>query len=111
MNPTNPNFEAVWGGLLISGVASILWLILLERVVALLGAHVERRPFILAMPIVGLLASVGSLASAVGFGMQTGILDISISPTVLSVVASMGRGALLMGGVIALFYYHPPRRE
>ena len=93
--------------LVISVIAATIWLVLLVRMVLAMKRGRERRPYILAMPMVGLLASIGTLASAIGFGIQTGVLDFQISSDALSLVASMGRGALLMGGVVALGYYHP----
>jgi hypothetical protein len=97
--------------LAISALASIIWVVLLVRMVWAMKHGRERRPYILAMPMVGLLASFGTLASAIGFGLQTGMIDIQIEPQALSLVASMGRGALLMGGVIAFAYYRPHNVE
>ena len=93
--------------LAISALAATIWLVLLVRMVWAMKHGQERRPYILAMPMVGLLASVGTLASAIGFGIQAGVLDIQFSSQALTLLASMGRGALLMGGVIAFGYYHP----
>ena len=90
-----------------SAIAVTIWLVLLVRMVLAMKRGRERRPYILAMPMVGLLASIGTLASAIGIGIQTGVLEVDISREALTLVASMGRGALLMGGVVALTYYHP----
>jgi hypothetical protein len=95
----------------ISALAATIWLVLLVRMVWAMKHGRERRPYILAMPMVGLLASIGTFASAVGFAIQTGVIDLHISQEALSLVASMGRGALLMGGVIALGYYHPHNED
>jgi len=93
--------------LAVSVIAATIWVVLLVRMVLAMKLGRERRPYILAMPMVGLLASIGTLASAIGFGIQTGVLEVDISGEALTLVASMGRGALLMGGVVALGYYHP----
>ena len=91
----------------VSLAAVVAWMVLTVKIVWSFHDHVERRPYILSMPAVGLLASVGTLASALGFALQRHLIDIPIHGEVLSVIASMGRGALLMGGVIALVYYSP----
>lgn len=102
MEPT-----AVYGAIVISGLAVLVWGILTVKMVMSVYRRHERRPFILSMPAVGLLAAVGTLASAIGFGISSGTLHVDIPPETLTLVASMGRGALLMGGVIALAYYNP----
>lgn len=93
----------------ISTAATVAWVILTIKILLSFRSHIERRPYILSMPAVGLLAAVGTLASALGFALQRQIIDIPVDPQTLTVVASMGRGALLMGGVIALAYYSPTK--
>jgi len=91
----------------ISAASVVAWSVLTVRILSSFRAHVEKRPYILSMPAVGLLASLGTLASALGFALQRHLIEVPISPEALSITASMGRGALLMGGVVALAYYHP----
>ena len=55
------------------------------------------------MPVVGLLASIGTLASAGGLLIVVTGVDIGLAP--FSAVAAVGRGALLMGGTMALVFF------
>lgn len=100
---------AGWFAILISGLSVLAWAALLVKSFGGFQRHVIRRPMWLAMPIVGLLASVGTLASAIGFAYQTGLLSGEINQELFSLVASMGRGALLMGAVISLGYFRGHR--
>lgn len=99
--------SAVYVAIIVSTMSVGIWMVLALRMVWFVAHGHERRPFILAMPAVGLLAAVGTLASAVGFGISSGIIHLDIPQALLTMVASMGRGGLLMGGVIALAYYRP----
>lgn len=95
--------------LLLSGIAVFLWSVLVGR------CFVRRqwRLVNLVMYIVGLLASVGSFASAWGFAMSLDGLSSfpDLDPIVVTMVASIGRGALLMGGLILLILGRPIRMD
>ena len=105
---TDP-FWPVMGAISISVASIATWCVLLFRILRSLARRHEDRVFVMAMPIVGLLASVGTLASAIGFGVASGALDLAIPTEALTLIASMGRGGLLMGGVIALAFYRPEK--
>lgn len=60
--------------------------------------------------VAGLMASIGSLASALAFASARGEIPVQLDPIALSFVASMGRGALIMGAVIAFSYFEYLRR-
>lgn len=98
---------SVYAAIAVSGISVFVWSVLMIRMVWFFRHHHERRPFILAMPVVGLVASIGTLASAIGYAVSAGVLDIAVSRDAISLIASMGRGGLLMGGVMALAYYRP----
>jgi len=90
------------------GLAVIVWTILLVRSIWAYRDERERRWHWLVMPTVGVLASLGTLASALGFAMQRGVFtEFAADPILLSFVSSMGRGALAMGGLVALMLYRP----
>lgn len=89
----------------LSVVAVIVWGILCLRSIR------DRRHAAKVMAITGLFASIGTLASALGFAIQRGVLTVQIDPDAISLVASMGRGALLMGGIIALVYFSPKAKR
>ena len=91
--------------LLLSGVAVLLWAVFLVRVVVALGRHREKRHMMIAMAAVGLLASLGGLASALAGAHMVDLISALPTETLL-LVASMGRGALLMGGLMLLLTYH-----
>lgn len=100
---------AVYGAIAVSALSVCIWAGLGLRIIFKMRSHAEHRLFIMAMPAVGLVASLGTLASAIGFGISSGTFEFPLSQQSLTLVASMGRGALLMGGVIALAYYRPPK--
>ena len=81
-----------------SVIAIIAWGLVLVR--SLLER--DQRKLSLMMPVTALMASLGTLASALGFAQYAGVIDISISPQVLALVSSMGRGALAAAGIIVL---------
>jgi hypothetical protein len=56
-------------------------------------------------------ASLGTLSSAIGFAVQRGALPELMPQDVWSFLASVGRGAILMGGLIILTHYRPPERR
>lgn len=98
-----------WAALIVSGAAVLVWGALMGRVVT--GSREPRVAF-LAMPAVGLVASIGTFASALGYGMSSGLIpDGALPSDWLTFVASMGRGALLMGGLMVLLSYHPPKGD
>lgn len=71
-----------------------------------------RRDSELAMPIVGILAAIGSLASAIGYNVQLGRLPMLPLPfELLTLTASIGRGALIVGALLVLVTIVPPRRD
>ena len=78
-----------------TGVAGFaLWVVLL---LATLKNH--RHPDPLAMALVGTLAALGALSSALAFGP---VFGFHLPGEALTFLASMGRGALLAGGIILL---------
>jgi hypothetical protein len=99
--------HAVVVSLAISGLACIAWGLVLARIGGAIIVRAERRRVMLVMPMVGLLAAIGTFASALGIALSTGLLDLGIARETLNLVASMGRGALLMGGIIAALFYRP----
>ena len=76
-------------------LALFCWCCLLVRMVY----RQDRRRRVLAMPIVGILASLGTLASAVGFA------QLGLDRDLISAIASVGRGALASGGLLALRHF------
>lgn len=85
-------------------LAIVVWTALLTLMVIRVREGKEHRTLALAMPITGALASVGSLASVTGLLLL--IHDIVDSPPILlATLAAAGRGALLMGAIVALGYY------
>lgn len=97
---------------LTTGFGSVLvWSGVLVRSVRAYRARVEHRALWLAMPVSALIVSVGTLSSAIGYAIQRGVIVLDIDPNVLSLVASMGRGALFMAGLIAAAAYAPPKEK
>lgn len=93
---------------LVIGIASaIAWSIVLVRYLAWYRARRLRRSLELVMPIVGILAAVGSLASALGYASQLGYVG-PLPLELLTLAASMGRGALFAGALVVLATIHPP---
>ena len=89
-------------------LAVVVWLVVLVRTFRAREAGLERRRApSLVMPISALIVSFGTLASAVGFANQRGFLIMAIDADALSLVSSMGRGALVAAGLIYLFSYRP----
>lgn len=99
--------EAFGVALATATLSTFAWGYVLVRSISAYTHKAEHRPMWLAMPITGVLVSIGTFASAIGFGISSGVLDFQINFAVLSLIASMGRGALLMAGIIAAAYYHP----
>ena len=85
-------------------LAIVVWTALLALMIVRFREGKEDRAVLLAMPITGALASVGSLATVTGLLLI--LHDIVESPPVLlATLAAAGRGALFMGAVIGLVYY------
>jgi hypothetical protein len=98
-------------GLLTATGATLIWAVVFVRSARAYLVHAEHRLTWLTMASGAFLASVGTLASAIGFAVQRGILPADVvSPDVWSFIASVGRGALLMAGLIVLTHYRPPER-
>jgi hypothetical protein len=92
---------------LATGLAAVvLWTLLLIRVALAVVRGKERRMHLLSMPIVGVIASMGTFASALAYASGHGF-DIGLDAQLLTLLASMGRGGLGMGALLALGYYHP----
>ncbi len=91
-------------------LAALVWSVVFCRSVNALRRGVEHRKSYVLMSGTALIASVGTLASSVGFAIQRGAIPEFIPPDVLSVVASAGRGALLMAGLILVTHYRPPQK-
>ena len=85
----------------LSAVAVILWTAFL--VLAIIRR--EPRGSFYLMALVAILTAVGMLASAWAAAQAGGQTNIRIDRVTLALVAGMGRGALIMGGVFALAAY------
>jgi hypothetical protein len=96
-------------GLLVGALAVVIWAIVLVRALLEWRHQEERRISWVMMAGTAFLASVGTLSSSIGFGIQSGVLDVNLSQPMLSFVASVGRGALVMGGLIVLTHARPPK--
>ena len=99
-----------WLAIGTGAASSLVWLLVLLREAIAIRRHQERRrtPYLI-MPLAAFIVSVGTLASAIGFAMQRGTVTIDINPDTLSLIASMGRGAMLAAGVIVLATLRPPK--
>jgi len=93
----------------IAAVAALTWGALLIRTVTTYASRHFHHKVFLVMPLVGFLASVGMLSSSVA--MLAVLLGYRIPTDAFAVVAGLGRGALLMGGIIAWSYYRLPERD
>ena len=88
--------------------STVAWGLVLVREFWAVRHGVERRGSSwLIMPISAFLVSIGTLASAIGFAIVRGVIQLDIDVDTLSVISSMGRGALLMAGLIVLTSYRP----
>lgn len=103
------NDFAVWLGLLFGGMAVGIWSIVFIRTMRDWRHQDERRAQWVMMAGTALLASIGTLSSSIGFGIQAGVLDVNLSQPALSFVASLGRGALVMAGLIVLTHGRRPK--
>ena len=88
---------------LIAGIAAVaIWATYLLKTAHSMYASLDERRSFLAMGVVGLTAAVGALASAVYFAAKRN--GFTVDENVLLLLGSMGRGALVMGGVIVLLH-------
>lgn len=95
--------------LTVGAAAVAIWGLVLVRTVRAYATRIEQRLVWLTMAIGAFLASTGTLASAIGFAIQRGFLPEMLPPDFWSFIASVGRGALLMSGLIVLTHYRPPQ--
>lgn len=88
---------------LVSGAAAVaIWSVVFVRSVRDWTHQEERRLAWVMMAGTALLASIGTLASSIGYGMQSGVIYLDVPQPFFSFIASVGRGALLMAGLIVL---------
>ena len=92
---------------LATGIGSVvMWAVVLVREMLRVGT--ERRRNWWGIPALALVVSVGVLASAVASGGWVIGIDLdSTSRTALTLIASVGRGALLTAAVLMLIAPHP----
>ena len=96
--------------LLTGSASAVIWALVLVREFLALRQGKERRGASwLIMPLSAFIVSIGTLASALGFAAQRGVVVIAVSGDTLSLIASMGRGALLAAGIIVFLTLRPPR--
>jgi hypothetical protein len=93
-----------------SALAVAVWGVVFVRSVRAYVTHIEHRLVWMTMAIGASLASIGTLSSAIGFSIQRGFLPEFLPMDVWAFIASVGRGALLMAGLIVLTHYRPPKR-
>ena len=91
--------------------ATAVWSVVLVRSVHAWRTGIEHRSSYVLMSGIAWMASMGTLASAIGFAMQRGAIPDTAPPDFMSFLASVGRGALLMGGIIIATHYRPPERK
>jgi hypothetical protein len=94
---------------LLSAASMFVWSVLFGMHLRHRIHHEERRLGNGGMYLVGLIASVGFFASAWAFGIREGVAPV-VSLEFLAFTASVGRGALFMGGVALLVintHQHP----
>lgn len=88
---------------LAAGITAVaVWAIYLGKTIHRTFAALDERRSFVAMGVVGLTAAVGALASAVYFAAKRN--GFTVDENVLLLLGSMGRGALVMGGVIVLLH-------
>jgi hypothetical protein len=104
------NFS-VWVALASGAAAVTLWSVVFGRTLLDVRHRSERRASWVLMAATALLASLGTFASAIGYAIQTGVLGLDWSQPALSMVASIGRGALLMAAALVLTHARPPKES
>ena len=91
-------------GLFLSGASVLVWSVLLGY--HLVNRYRERRRVATLMYLTGVIVSVGTFASSFGFAISSGAISFgelnAQLQTIVSFVASIGRGALLMAGILLL---------
>ena len=105
----DPTFPVV--ALAIGFAAALVWALVLYRSVRAWRAGSEHRASYVLMAGVAFTASLGTLASSIGFAIQRGVIPEFVPADFMSFLASVGRGALLMGGLIILTHYRPPKES
>lgn len=100
---------AVYLGLASGLAAVVIWSVVFVRSMLDWSRRDERRVTWLLMAGTALLASIGTLASSIGYGMQIGVVDLDVPQPIFSFIASLGRGALLAAGAIVLTHARPPK--
>jgi hypothetical protein len=97
---------------LLSGTAAVaIWSVVFVRIIRDWKHQDERRLGWVMMAGTALLASVGTLASSIGYGMQQGVIYLDVPQPMFSFIASVGRGALIMAGLIVLTHARPRRTQ
>jgi hypothetical protein len=107
--PEVSNEAAVYLGLATGAAAVCIWTVVFIRTLRDWRVNVERRATWVLMAGTALLASIGTLSSAIGYGMQQGVIWLDIPQPLFSFIASVGRGALLAAGAIVLTHARPPK--
>jgi hypothetical protein len=97
--------------LAIGAAAAAVWSVVLVRSVRAWRAGIEHRASYVVMAGTAWLASIGTLASAVGFAIQRGAIPEVVPPDLMTLIASIGRGALLTGGLVIVTHYRPPTKR
>ena len=105
----DPTFPVV--ALAIGSAASLVWGAVLYRSIRAWRAGSEHRASYVLMAGTAFIASLGTLASSIGFAIQRGVIPEFVPADAMSFLASVGRGALLMGGLIILTHYRPPKEK
>jgi hypothetical protein len=100
--------HVAWFSAIVSVSSAIVWVSLFIMNIRMTKKNRRDRPLIVLMPIVGFIVSVGSLGSIAGAFY---IMRYGESSTALAALAAIGRGALLMGGIIGFMYYRQERHD
>lgn len=103
------NEIAVYLGLASGTAAVTIWTVVLVRSLRDWRRRDERRVTWVMMAGTALLASIGTLSSSIGYGMQSGVIFLDVPQPLFSFIASVGRGALIMAGLIVLTHARPPK--
>jgi hypothetical protein len=92
-------------------MAAFVWGCVLARSIGAWRRGYEHRASYVLMAGTAFIASLGTLASSIGFAMQRHLIPEFVPADFMSFLASVGRGALLMGGLIILTHYRPPKQD
>jgi hypothetical protein len=93
--------------LFLSMGALILWVAFGLRVLRAWTRLLEHRPVWAVLPVIGVMAALGMSAMSLYVAATHGLVTLPWEPEDLLVIASLARGGLLMGGVIAFVFYAP----